>query len=73
MGYAVNILKSAAKIIQSRLSAAYRSFDVRDVFFMSGLSMLGYGLWLISPWLMFTTIGILVMGLSVLIGGRERE
>jgi hypothetical protein len=69
----VNILKSAAKIIQSRLSAAYRSFDMRDVFFVIGLSLLGYGLWLIKPWLMFITIGILLMALSILIGGKERE
>ena len=69
----MNILKSAAKIIQSRLSAAYRSFDMRDVFFVIGLSLLGYGLWLIKPWLMFITIGILLMALSILIGGKERE
>ena len=36
-------------------------FDIRDILFFVGLAMLGYGLYLVSPWISFTACGVLLM------------
>lgn len=40
--------------------------DVRDVLVFGGLSMLGYGLYLLRPWLGFAVSGALLMGIGYL-------
>lgn len=44
-----------------RIEALKKVFDVRDVLVISGLSMLGYGLYLLYPWLSFTVCGALIL------------
>ena len=35
--------------------------DIRDTFFIGGLAMLGYGLYLWIPWVAFAVVGALLM------------
>jgi hypothetical protein len=52
------------------VSAAKSAFDIRDVFFWVGLTMFGYGLYLFSPWISFSVVGILLMVISFLVGKK---
>ncbi|MCE5211990.1 MAG: hypothetical protein LLG40_10585 [Deltaproteobacteria bacterium] len=45
----------------TRIEALKKVVDVRDVLILSGLSMLGYGLYLLYPWLSFTVCGALIL------------
>lgn len=40
--------------------------DIRDVFFLSGLALLGYGLYLFQPWVAFAVVGALLMVVGIL-------
>lgn len=37
------------------------AFDIRDFLFLGGFLLLGYGLYLYSPWISFTIAGVLLM------------
>jgi hypothetical protein len=41
-----------------------------NVFFWVGLTMFGYGLYLFSPWISFSVVGILLMVISFLVGKK---
>lgn len=43
---------------------SFNMFDLWDVLFLTGLAVLGYGLYLISTELMLITIGTIVTGLG---------
>lgn len=43
-------------------------FDVRDFFVFGGLGMLGYGLWLLKPWIAFTVCGVVFMAIGLFTG-----
>jgi hypothetical protein len=48
-----------------------KTIDIRDVFVFGGLGMLGYGLYLLQPWLGWTVTGGLLMGLGIFVGKRD--
>ncbi len=52
--------KTIAAII-SRLGSVAAALDVRLFLFFGGLLMLGYGLYLVYPWLSFTVSGSILM------------
>jgi hypothetical protein len=47
--------------VATRIKALRSAVDGRDILILSGLSMLGYGLYLLYPWLSFTVCGTLIL------------
>lgn len=58
------------KRIKFVLSGVRKSFDVRDVLVFGGLAMLGFGLFLLRPWLGFAVAGLILMCFGLFIGQR---
>lgn len=50
----------------SRVAALSKAIDIRDVLVFGGLGLLGYGLWLLQPWLGFAVSGAVLMGIGYL-------
>lgn len=52
-------------VLSVRVSALWKAFDRRDIFFFGGLLMLGYGLYITSPAVAYSVCGgiLLVVGL----------
>jgi len=48
-----------------------KKIDVRDILFVGGFALLGYGLFLFLPWVSFTVCGGLLIALSVTMRGRD--
>jgi len=44
--------------------------DIRDILFIGGLSLLGYGLWLREPWIAFSVCGSLLMVSGYIMGDK---
>jgi len=42
-----------------------------DVFLFGGLCLLGYGLFLFSPWVSFAICGVLLMAIGLFMGLKE--
>jgi hypothetical protein len=42
--------------------------DIRDILVFGGLSLLGYGLYLVEPWIAFAVCGFLLMLIGYLMG-----
>lgn len=59
-----------AEKLKSRLSAAWTAFDVRDLLVFGGMAMLGYGLYLLRPWIAFTVCGSLLMLIGYVMRGK---
>lgn len=75
-------LKSAIKSIVSlvrelraslifRVSALWSTFDIRLFFFLGGLILLGYGLYLYLPWVSFSVCGVILMVVGWLMEGKR--
>jgi hypothetical protein len=45
-------------------------FDVRDFLVFGGLFLLGYGLFLLRPWIGFATTGSIMMAIGLFVGKR---
>jgi len=45
--------------------------DIRDILFIGGLSLLGYGLWLREPWIAFSVCGSLLMVSGYIMGDKK--
>jgi hypothetical protein len=43
-----------------------RVIDIRDILVFGGLGLLGYGLWLLRPWIGFAVTGAVLMGIGYL-------
>ncbi|MDD5775515.1 MAG: hypothetical protein PHS64_06215 [Candidatus Omnitrophica bacterium] len=54
-------LRAIRAYLVSRVEAFKKAFDIRDVFFIFGLCLFGYGLWLLRPWLGFAAAGFMLM------------
>lgn len=64
-------MSKIAKFVTSAASALIRGVDVRDVFFFTGLAMLGGGLYLRwGEWLALVVCGPLLSSLGLLMRGR---
>ena len=63
--FIANLFKSVRSAIKNRLNSIKAGFDIRDIFVFGGLAMLGYGLYLLRPWLAFTIVGIICMALGL--------
>jgi len=44
---------------------ALTPIDIRDIFLITGLGSLGYGLWIRAPWLAFVVVGAVLIVFSV--------
>lgn len=53
-------LVSVLKTVKSRIGAMWAALE-RDFFFFGGMALLGYGLYLLQPWLGLSTVGLLLM------------
>lgn len=42
------------------------AFDIRDCLVFGGVAMLGYGLWLLRPWLGWAASGLILFTLGLL-------
>jgi len=58
-------LNSLAKAVKTAL-------DLRDFFLFFGLIMLGYGLYLLRPWLGFSVPGLIMVCISLFVGKRGK-
>lgn len=54
----------------SWIPAIVKAVDVRDFFIFGGIALLGYGLWMLYPWLGFTAMGGIFLGLGLFVGKR---
>lgn len=45
-------------------------FDIRDLLFLGGLGLLGYGLWLYSPPVSYSVCGTLLMISGYIMGDK---
>lgn len=52
----------------TRIEALINAVSGRDILILSGLSLLGYGLYLLYPWLSFTVCGALILAGGFLMG-----
>jgi hypothetical protein len=49
-----------------------RKIDIRDILFILGLALSGYGFWLLKPWIGFVVTGfILIMASCLMAGDKE--
>jgi len=70
-GDILNPIKSFLNSIKSRIGTVIAAFDIRDVFVLSGLILLGYGLYLLRPWLAFSVCGVILIAFGFLMGGKK--
>ena len=56
----------------TRIEAFKNAVDGRDFLFCLGLLMLGYGLFLLRPWLGFSVPGAIMVCISLFIGQRGK-
>jgi len=51
------------KILQflKKLVLPMQAIGIRDVLYFGGMAMLGYGLWLLRPWIGFSVVGMLML------------
>lgn len=68
----VKALQLLKTFMKSRLVAVYAAFDVRDFFVFGGLAMLGYGLYLLRPWIGWSVAGLILMTIGLFIGKRGK-
>ena len=54
-----------------RVSKIWEAFDIRPVFFFSGLILLGYGLFLYLPWVSFSVCGLILMVIGWVMGDKK--
>jgi hypothetical protein len=57
--------------IKSWVTRAQHAFDMRDVFVFGGLALLGYGLFLLRPWLGYSVAGLLLMIIGYLMEDKS--
>jgi hypothetical protein len=67
----LKIIKRFAPYLLSRLKVLADALDIRDFILLGGLGMLGYGLYLLDPWIAFTVCGALLVVLSILMRARD--
>ena len=67
----MKILTKFRSVGQSLVRAFWSSLDIRDFFFVGGLTMLGYGLYLLRPWLAFAVCGFMLMLTGYAMRGKE--
>ena len=63
-----------ARLIKNRIDLVrwvQKTIDIRDVFVFGGLGMLGYGLYLLHPWLGWSVAGGILMSLGIFVGKRD--
>lgn len=48
-----------------------KKIDVRDVIFVGGLALLGYGLFLFLPWVSFAVCGAFLIAMSLFMAKGE--
>lgn len=67
-----NVFSRLKNFLKSLAVGAFGAFDVRDFFVFGGLSMLGFGLYLLRPWLGFSITGLILMSIGLFIGKRGK-
>ncbi|MDY7038187.1 MAG: hypothetical protein SV375_18745 [Thermodesulfobacteriota bacterium] len=68
----MRFLKSIGTVIKSIVGVLWGAFDIRDVFVLGGLAMLGYGLHLRwGLWLALIVCGVLLMAMGYLMKDKE--
>ena len=65
-------INRSKNLILSNIKTAYAALDIRDLFLIVGLAMLGYGLYLLRPWLGFSVPGAIMILLSLFVGKRDK-
>jgi hypothetical protein len=68
--YAVMAIVKVPKSSFSWIPSAFKAVDLRDFFVFGGLSMLGYGLYQLYPWLGWTVSGTILMSFGLFVGKR---
>jgi hypothetical protein len=63
---------TAAKAIKSRFGALRAACDVRDFHVYGGLIVMGYGLYLLRPWLGFAVPGAILLCIGMFVGKRVK-
>jgi hypothetical protein len=62
----VKTIRKIGNFIKSLFKGLWNAFELRDIFVFGGLFSLGYGLWLLRPWLGFAVPGLLLFVLGLL-------
>ncbi len=66
----MKITKEFAEAVRSLIVASREGFDIRDLFVFGGLGLMGYGLWMLYPWLGFAVTGAVLMSIGLFVGRR---
>ena len=64
-------LKSSLISVFSKIGVLRATFDIRIVFFIGGLCLFGYGLYLYIPWVSYSVCGFILMAVGWLMEDRE--
>ena len=56
----------------SLIITAKKEFDIRDLFVFGGLFLMGYGLFLLRPWLGFAVSGFILVIIGLFLGKRVK-
>ena len=67
----MNKYKVIKTFILSLIEKARKAFDIRDFFVFGGLIIMGYGLYLLRPWLGFATPGAILLCIGLFVGKRK--
>ena len=73
-GYEVKIFQKLGRGIASPFRALARAFDMRDVFALGGLAMLGRGLYIRwGEWLALSVCGALLIAIALFFGSKPEK
>lgn len=68
MGRFEKIKSAVVKAVVDISSAVRKAIDLRDCFVFGGLGIMGYGLYLLRPWIAFTVCGAIILAIGIFIG-----
>jgi len=68
----VKVIKWLKNKLKSCGVKAYKAFDMRDFFVFGGLILLGYGLYLLRPWLGYAVPGAILLVIGLFVGQRSK-
>jgi len=69
----IHFLQSVKTFLSSWARAVKAALDIRDFFVFGGLGMVGYGFFLLRPWLGWTIAGSILLYMGLFYGRRPAK
>ena len=61
----MNLSYIRSRLFTNPMTSIKAALGIKEIFILGGLSMLGYGLWIVTPYLSFIVCGALLMLLGL--------